>query len=62
IKQNAPRDSTFVAGYTNGYLYYAPTDDQLNNPGCAQEDCDSLVGPGWLQLFTAQVDEFLKEL
>ncbi|TWT60555.1 hypothetical protein [Rubinisphaera italica] len=62
IKQNAPRDATFVAGYTNGYLYYAPTDDQLNNPGCAQEDCDSLVGPGWLQLFTAQVEEFLKQL
>ena len=29
---------TFVAGYTNGYIYYAPTAEQLLNPGAAQED------------------------
>lgn len=62
IKQNASHEHTFVAGYTNGYLYYAPTDDQLSNPGCAQEDSDCLLGPGWLQLFQQQVVKVLSEL
>ncbi len=38
---------TFVAGYTNGYIYYTPTADQRNNSGYAQEDCDTLVAPEW---------------
>lgn len=62
IKQSAPRKTTFVAGYTNGYLYYAPTDDQLTNTGCAQEDCDCLLGKGWLQIYQAKVAELLKAL
>jgi hypothetical protein len=47
IKAQSPHDLTFVAGYTNGYIYYAPTEDQLRNPGAAQEDCECLLGPGW---------------
>ena len=35
IKQASPHPLTFVAGYTNGYLYYAPTSDQLANAGGA---------------------------
>ncbi len=62
IKQQANDQQTFVAGYTNGYLYYAPTDEQLNNPGCAQEDSDCLLGTGWLQLFEKQVQQVLDKL
>src|SRR5205814_896857 len=35
IKQKSPHDLTFVAGYTNGYIYYAPTAEQLLNVGGA---------------------------
>ena len=30
IKKRAEHDHTYVAGYTNGYIYYAPTADQLD--------------------------------
>jgi len=62
IKKRSPRPMTFVAGYTNGYIYYTPTDEQLNNGGCAQEDCDCLVAPGWQMLFENKVAEILKRL
>jgi hypothetical protein len=35
IKKSSPHDFTFVAGYTNGYIYYAPTAEQLQNAGGA---------------------------
>ncbi len=62
IKKNSPHKKTFVAGYTNGYIYYAPTDEQLRNGGCAQEDCDCLLAPGWQMLFENKVAEMLKRL
>ncbi len=45
LKSQSPHEQTFVAGYTNGYIYYAPTAEQLQNPGHAQEDCDSILAP-----------------
>ncbi len=62
IKKRSPHPATFVAGYTNGYLYYAPTEEQLANPGCAQEDSECLLGPGWQALFENKVAELLKAL
>lgn len=47
IKQRSPHELTFVAGYTNGYIYYCPTAAQLGNIGAAQEDCDCLLAPEW---------------
>ena len=45
-QEGSPHDrTTFVAGYTNGYIYYTPTAEQRKNTGCAQEDCDCLVAP-----------------
>lgn len=62
IKKTAPRKHTFVAGYTNGYIYYTPTADQLKNRGGAQEDSDCLVAPEWEQLFYKKVADILKGL
>ena len=62
IKRASPHQHTFVAGYTNGYIYYAPTTEQLLNPGSAQEDCDSIVAPGWQAEYEAKVAEMLKRL
>ncbi len=62
IKQASPHRFTFVAGYTNGYIYYTPTAQQRNNTGYAQEDCDCLVGPEWQQLFEDKVADVLKKL
>jgi len=62
IKQASPHELTFVAGYTNGYIYYAPTADQLANPGAAQEDCDCLLAPQWQEIFENKVAEMLRKL
>lgn len=62
IKQAANDPHTFVAGYTNGYIYYTPTTEQRNNSGYAQEDCDCLVAPEWQRIFEAKALEILNQL
>jgi hypothetical protein len=62
IKKQAKNPHTFVAGYTNGYLYYTPTEDQRKNTGYAQEDCDCLVAPEWRTIFELKVIEILDKL
>ena len=62
IKKNSPHPYTFVAGYTNGYIYYAPTEEQLRNVGGAQEDSDCILGPGWQKRFEDAVTKVLNEL
>lgn len=62
IKKQSPHESTFVAGYTNGYLYYAATALQLQNRGGAQEDSDSLLAPEWQEIFESKVLSLLDEL
>jgi len=62
IKKTSPHKNTFVAGYTNGYIYYTPTTKQLENQGGAQEDSDCLLAPEWQKLFEDKVSEILKKL
>jgi len=61
IKKASPHELTFVAGYTNGYLYYSPTAEQLLNRGGAQEDSDCLLAPDWQALFEKTAAEILRE-
>lgn len=62
IKQRSPHKPTFVAGYTNGYIYYCPTAEQLANVGYAQEDSDCILAPEWQSLFEAKAASLLKRL
>jgi hypothetical protein len=62
IKKAAPHPHAFIAGYTNGYIYYTPTATQRGNTGYAQEDCDTLVAPEWQAMFEKQALELLKGL
>jgi hypothetical protein len=62
IKKASPHERTFVAGYTNGYIYYAPTAEQLKNVGGAQEDSDCILAPEWQALFETKAAEILKRL
>ncbi|MBC8355606.1 MAG: hypothetical protein H8E66_26810 [Planctomycetes bacterium] len=62
IKKASPHDHTFVAGYTNGYIYYAPTTAQLQNVGGAQEDSDCVLAPGWQEIYEEKVADLLKRL
>lgn len=51
LKKRAPGPFTFVAGYSNGYIYYTATVPQRANSGYAQEDCDAMIAPEWQALF-----------
>lgn len=62
IKKKSPHPNTFVAGYTNGYIYYSPTAEQLRNRGYAQEDSDCLLAPEWQKMFEYEVEKILEEL
>lgn len=62
LKKASPHARTFVAGVTNGYIYYTPTEQQLKNRGGAQEDSDCLLADGWQSLFTAKALEILNKL
>jgi hypothetical protein len=62
IKKASPHKSTFVAGYTNGYIYYTPTAKQLQNVGGAQEDSDCRLAPEWEAIFYRKVSEMLGKL
>ena len=62
IKKMSSYPFTFVAGYTNGYIYYTPNPEQLKNVGHAQEDSDCLVAPEWEALYENKVMSILKRL
>lgn len=62
IKKTSPHKHTFVAGYTNGYIYYTPTAKQLENTGGAQEDSDCLLAPAWQKVFEDKVAAILRQL
>jgi hypothetical protein len=62
IKKASPHKDTFVAGYTNGYIYYAPTAEQLKNVGGAQEDSDCILAPEWHAIFKEKALDILSRL
>ena len=62
IKKASPFEKTFIAGYSNGYIYYTPTEEQLKNAGNAQEDSDCQVASGWQEIFESKALEILKKL
>lgn len=62
IKKASPHKMTFVAGYTNGYIYYCPTAEQLKNIGNAQEDSDCILAPEWQEKYEARAAEILGKL
>ena len=62
LKKQSPHDHTFVAGYTNGYIYYAPTAEQLKNVGNAQEDSDCILAPQWQSIFENKAMEVINDL
>lgn len=62
IKEDSKFDQTYVAGYTNGYIYYSPTAQQLLNRGGAQEDSDCFLAPEWQAIFENAASRILNEL
>lgn len=63
MKQRNPNSPmVFISGYTNGYIYYCPTPEQLKNIGGAQEDSDCILDPTWFDRFEPRAIEMLESL
>jgi hypothetical protein len=62
LKKASPHPRTFVAGYSNGYIYYSPTAEQLENVGRAQEDSDCLLAPEWQKSYEEKALQILSRL
>ena len=62
IKRATKHPHAFVAGYTNGYVHYAPTAEQLKNIGGAQEDSDCMLAPEWQPLYEARAVNMIRQL
>jgi len=60
IKKMSQFENTFVAGYTNGYIHYTPTSDQIGSGAYQDQSC--LLAPGWQQIYEDKVIEILKKL
>ena len=60
IKKISPHEFTFAAGYTNGYIHYAPTAEQFE--GEAYEDTNCLLAPEWQEIYEKKISEMLKKL
>ena len=62
LKAKSPHPNTFITCYSNGYIFYSPTEEQLANTGAAQEDCDVMLGAGWQHLYEEALSRHLRAL
>ena len=62
IKKASKHKHTFVAAYTNGYIYYCPTAEQMKSAGAAQEDSECLLGPEWQKTWETRASKLIAEL
>jgi hypothetical protein len=62
IQRSSELSHAFIPGYTNGYIYYCPTAEQLRNLGGAQEDSDCILDAAWQEKFESLALRVLKGL
>lgn len=60
IKKSSPYKNTFVTGYTNGNIGYAPTSDAYK--GGAYEVSLSKLAPGWQKIFEEKALKIIRKL
>jgi len=60
IKKNSPFENTFVAGYSNGYIHYAPTANSYKEWG--YEVMNSILAPEWQAKYENEISGILEEL
>jgi len=60
IKERSPFEHTFVAGYTNGHLGYAPTADAYDKE--AYEDALTPFAPEWQAIYETKALEIIRRL
>ena len=60
MKNNSPYPHTFLAGYTNGYLHYAPDADSYPREGYEVMNC--ILAPQWEEIYLGKARELIQKL
>ncbi len=60
IKAASPSEHTFLAGYTNGYLHYAPVRESYGEGGYETMNC--ILAPEWQEIVELKMQEIIRKL
>lgn len=60
IKEKSPDTYTFMAGFSNGYMHYAPTSDSYVEWGYEVMNC--IFAPEWQSIFEQEIIHIIKQL
>ncbi len=60
IKRDSPFENTFLAGYSNGHIRYAPAADSYKELGYEVMNC--ILAPEWQSKYENEVSEILEQL
>ena len=60
IKKKSPFKYTFCAGYSNGYIHYAPTANSYKELG--YEVMNTMLAPEWQSIYEEKISEILNQL
>lgn len=60
IKESSPFPNTFIAGYSNGYLHYAPTAGSYSQKGYEVMNC--ILAPEWQEVYQEKISALVKQL
>jgi hypothetical protein len=60
IKERSPYQNTFLAGYSNGYIHYAPTANSYKEWGYEVMNC--ILDPGWQAIYENEIEKLINNL
>ena len=60
VKEQSPYEETFMAGYSNGYIHYAPTAEAYKE--WAYEDMRCILSPDWQKIYQQKILEIINQL
>ena len=60
IKEKSPYPNTFLAGYSNGYIHYAPPTDLYKEWGYEVMNC--ILAPEWQAIYEHEIHKIIEKL
>jgi len=60
IKKQSPFENTFLAGYSNGYIHYAPTANSYKEWGYEVMNC--ILAPEWQAIYETEMQKLIRNL
>lgn len=60
IKEESPYENTLMAGFSNGYLHYAPTAESYKEWGYEVMNC--ILAPEWQAVYEQEILKIIKTL